>query len=214
MPENGVYMRIVNISSGFVNANSYLLIDESTLDAAIVDPGGDAPALISAICQNGVKVVAILLTHGHFDHILALDEIKDFTKAPVYIHEYDNVCLGNTIFSLMSMAGRSDTFDDADVKLQDGDEIKIGNSTIKVIHTPGHTTGSVCYMTDAGLVSGDTLFYDSIGRTDFPGGDYNTIASSIRSLYKLNGDTVVYPGHGGTTTIERERKFNMFVREN
>lgn len=207
-------MRIVNISSGFVNANSYLLIDESTLDAAIVDPGGDAPALISAICQNGVKVVAILLTHGHFDHILALDEIKDFTKAPVYIHEYDNVCLGNTIFSLMSMAGRSDTFDDADVKLQDGDEIKIGNSTIKVIHTPGHTTGSVCYMTDAGLVSGDTLFYDSIGRTDFPGGDYNTIASSIRSLYKLNGDTVVYPGHGGTTTIERERKFNMFVREN
>lgn len=207
-------MRIVNISSGFVNANSYLLIDESTLDAAIVDPGGDAPALISAICQNGVKVVAILLTHGHFDHILALDEIKDFTKAPVYIHEYDNVCLGNTIFSLMSMAGRSDTFDDADVKLQNGDEIKIGNSTIKVIHTPGHTTGSVCYMTDAGLVSGDTLFYDSIGRTDFPGGDYNTIASSIRSLYKLNGDTVVYPGHGGTTTIERERKFNMFVREN
>jgi glyoxylase-like metal-dependent hydrolase (beta-lactamase superfamily II) len=207
-------MRIVNISSGFVNANSYLLIDESTLDAAIVDPGGDAPALISAICQNGVKVVAILLTHGHFDHILALDEIKDFTKAPVYIHEYDNVCLGNTIFSLMSMAGRSDTFDDADVKLQDGDEIKIGNSTIKVIHTPGHTTGSVCYMTDAGLISGDTLFYDSIGRTDFPGGDYNTISSSIRSLYKLNGDTVVYPGHGGTTTIERERKFNMFVREN
>lgn len=207
-------MKIVNISSGFVNANSYLLIDESTFDAAIVDPGGDAPALISAICENGVKVVAILLTHGHYDHILALDEIKDFTKAPVYIHEYDNVCLGNTIFSLMSMVGRSDTFDDADVKLQDGDEIRVGESIIKVIHTPGHTTGSVCFWTDTGLISGDTLFYDSIGRTDFPGGDFNTIESSIRNLYKLNGDTVVYPGHGGTTTIEHERKYNMFVREN
>lgn len=205
-------MKIVDISSGLTSANSYLLIDEGTCDAAIVDPGGDGPGLVSAIAQNGVKVTAILLTHGHFDHILALDEIKAFTHAPVYIHELDNICLGNTNYSLMSMVGRSDTFDDADVKLSDGDEIKIGNSIIKVMHTPGHTMGSVCYITDAGIISGDTLFCDSIGRTDFPGGSFPTIESSIQMLYKLDPDITVYPGHGTSTTIGRESKLNMFVR--
>lgn len=205
-------MRIVNISSGLMSANSYLLIDEKSMNAAIVDPGGDASGLCRAIAENGVHVSAILLTHGHFDHILALDEIKAYTGAPVYIHELDNVCLSNTAFSLMGMIGRNDTFADADVLLHDGDVIDIGESEISVKHTPGHTVGSVCYITDAGIISGDTLFYDSIGRTDFPGGDFQTIQSSIRSLYKFDGDTAVYPGHGSPTTIERERNFNMFVR--
>ncbi len=206
-------MKIVNISSGFMSANSYLLVDEETNKAALVDPGEDGKGIIAGIMQQGVSVVAILLTHGHFDHILALDEVKAFTNAPVYIHKDDNICLSNTTFSLMSMIGRNDTFDDADVLLTDGDVIKIGGSEIKVMHTPGHTVGSVCYVTDAGIISGDTLFYDSIGRTDFPGGDFHAIQSSVRRLYKLEGATILYPGHGNSTTIERERKFNMFVRE-
>ncbi len=205
-------MEIVNISSGFSNANSYLLVDRDTKNAALVDPGGDAPGLISAIREHDVTVTAILLTHGHFDHILALDKIKEHTGAKVYIHRADNICLGNTAYSLMSLVGRSDTFEDADVLLEDGDEIAVGNSKISVMHTPGHTAGSVCYITDAGIISGDTLFCESIGRTDFPGGDYDEIDASIRKLYKVEGDAKIYPGHGSATTLSHERLYNPFVR--
>lgn len=206
-------MEIVNITSGFTAANSYLLIDKETNNAALVDPGGDARQIISKIDEYGVCITAILLTHGHFDHILALDKVKEYTNAKVYIHTLDNICLGNVNFSLMSHIGRDDTFDDADVMLEDGDEIKIGNSTISVMHTPGHTAGSVCFITDAGIISGDTLFLESIGRTDFPGGDFDTIDESIHRLYSIEGDAKVYPGHGGVTTLSHERLYNPFVKE-
>ncbi len=206
-------MEIVNITSSFTAANSYFLIDEHTNNAAIVDPGGDAQKIISKIDEYGVTVTAILLTHGHFDHILALDKIKKRTGAPVYIHTLDNICLGNVNFSLMNLIGSSTTFDDADVLLEDGDEIKIGNSTVCVIHTPGHTAGSVCFITDAGIISGDTLFLESVGRTDFPGGDFDMIDESIRRLYAIDGDAKVYPGHGSATTLSHERLYNPFVKE-
>ena len=206
-------MEIVTVCAGYSSANSYLLIDEETNQAALVDPGGEANELIFAIQANAVKVCAILLTHGHFDHILALDEIKKYTGAPVYIHRLDNACLTNPEFSLMTLVGRSDTFDPADVLLEDGDTISVGASTVKVIYTPGHTVGSVCFKTDAGIISGDTLFYESIGRTDFPGGDFATIDASIQRLYAIEGDENVYPGHGEKTSLSHERKYNPFVRQ-
>ena len=113
----------------------------------------------------------------------------------------------------MNLIGRDDTFDDADVLLEDGDEINVGNSKINVMHTPGHTAGSVCYVTDAGIISGDTLFLESIGRTDFPGGDFDTIDESIRRLYAIEGDAKVYPGHGPATTLSHERIYNPYVKE-
>lgn len=205
-------MEIVNITSGFTYANSYLIIDTDTNEAALVDPGSDAHGLIFAIDKHGVNVKSILLTHGHFDHILALDEIKEYTKAKVYIHTLDNICLKNVNFSLMSHIGRDNTFDDADVMLEDGDEIKVGNTTVTVMHTPGHTAGSVAYITSAGIITGDTLFCESIGRTDFPGGDYDTIEESIHRLYAIEGDAKIYPGHGSATTLSHERLYNPFVR--
>lgn len=207
-------MEIINISSSYMSANSYLLVDSDTNEAAVVDPGGDAPRIIYAIQSNAVRVTAILLTHGHYDHILALDEIKAYTHAPVYIHRLDNCCLQNPAFSLMGFIGRDDTFDDADVLLEDGDTVCIGNSTVTVMHTPGHTAGSVCYITDAGVISGDTLFYESVGRTDFPGGSFATLSSSIRALYAREGDEIVYPGHGQTTSLSHERICNPFVQQN
>ncbi len=206
-------MEIKTLTSSLQGANSYLLIDSATKKAALVDPGDNGESLVEQSHALGVTVEAILLTHGHFDHILALDTVKRLTGAKVYIHKLDNVCLSNPMFSLMNHVGRDDTFDDADVLVDDGDIITIGNSKIEVVYTPGHTVGSVCYLTDAGIISGDTLFCESIGRTDFPGGDFDSIELSIRRLYRLRGDKKVYPGHGCATTLSHERKWNMFVKE-
>ncbi len=205
------FMDIINISSGYMSANTYILKDSATGEAAIVDPGGDSEYIISQINANSANVKHIFLTHGHFDHILALDRIREYTGAKVYIHALDNVCLNNPTFSLMTHIGRNDTFGDADVLLDGGEEIAVGESTVRVMHTPGHTVGSVCFITDNGIISGDTLFYESIGRTDFPGGSFEAIEASITELYSIDGDTAVYPGHGRETSIEHERKFNPYV---
>ncbi len=205
-------MEIISIGAGYSSANSYLLVDRAANEAALVDPGCDAKDIIFAIQSNAVHITAILLTHGHFDHILSLKEIREYTSAPVYIHKLDCACLTNPDLSLMSMVGRADTFDPAEHTVEDGDRIKIGESEICVLHTPGHTAGSVCYLCDAGIISGDTLFYESIGRTDFPGGSFSTIRSSIQRLYETEEDAAVYPGHGGRTSLSHERSFNPFVK--
>ena len=204
-------MDIINVSSGYMSANTYILKDSATGDAAIVDPGGESEYIISQIHASSANVKYIFLTHGHFDHILSLDRIREYTGAKVYIHALDNVCLNNPTISLMTHIGRSDTFGDADVLLYGGEEIAVGESSVRGMHTPGHAAGSVCFITDSGIITGDTLFYESIGRTDFPGGSYEAIESSIKELYAIKGDAAVYPGHGRATSIEHERKFNPYV---
>ena len=205
------FMDIISVSSGYMSANTYILKDSATGDAAIVDPGGDSDHIISQIHANSANVKCIFLTHGHFDHILALDKVREYTGARVYIHALDHVCLSNPVFSLMTHIGRSDTFSDADVLLDGGEEIEVGESRVRVIHTPGHTVGSVCFVTDSGIITGDTLFYESIGRTDFPGGSFEAIEDSIKKLYAIEGDAAVYPGHGRATSLEHERRFNPYV---
>ena len=204
-------MKILNIASGYTSADTYLMIDESGA-AALVDPGGDAPHLKAEIIKSGARVTHILLTHGHFDHILALTELREFTHAPVCIHKLDAICLSDTTYSLMSMIGRSDTFAPAEELLEDKDVIRVGSSDISVIHTPGHTMGSVCYLTGRDLLTGDTLFKQSIGRTDFPGGDFETLEASVQKLYAQNGDYTVYPGHGEPTTLDAERLYNPYIK--
>lgn len=205
-------MEIINIKNGFSSSNTYLLVDRASGEAAIVDPSGKVDKLIYAIQSNAVKVTSILLTHGHYDHILSLKEMREYTKAPVYIHRLDAACLTEPSLSMMSLIGRDDRFEPAEVLLEGGDTVRVGESSVSVMHTPGHTAGSVCYITDAGIISGDTLFYESIGRTDFASGSFESIRASLARIYALDGDAEIYPGHGIKTTLEHERIYNPYVR--
>ena len=162
-----------------------------------------------------MKAVYIINTHGHIDHIGANRAIKDATGAKVLIHKNDAKMLTNAVSNFSFMMGRQVTSPPAEQFIDEGDIIKIGNTVeLKVIHTPGHSPGGICLMTDNIIFSGDTLFYGSIGRTDFPGGSYRDLISNIKNkLLCYDDDVVVYPGHGPATTIGFERKRNPFLRD-
>jgi glyoxylase-like metal-dependent hydrolase (beta-lactamase superfamily II) len=180
----------------------------------IVDPGGPADEVRDYIAKNSLKLKRILLTHGHGDHIMGLDEVRGMASEGVSIHEQDAGCLTDASANLSSFMGNSAEFNAADSPLEDGDNIKIDDMNILVIYTPGHTKGSCCfYATEkahALLISGDTLFARSVGRTDLPGGDEDTLTASLRKLEGLPDGTPVYPGHGPSTTLGEERALNPF----
>lgn len=200
---------------GSMGNNCYIAADEDTKNAVMFDAPDNSDIIISFLEENGYNLKKILLTHGHYDHILALSDLKRATKAEICIHEMDkefledcNLNLANQMFAVYKKAT-------ADTILKDGDIIKCDSMEIKVIHTPGHTEGCVCYyMENEGiLISGDTLFYHSIGRTDMIKGDYDSeINSIINKLMPLDDDIKVYPGHGMETTIGNERKENPYLR--
>jgi glyoxylase-like metal-dependent hydrolase (beta-lactamase superfamily II) len=161
--------------------------------------------------QGGVKPVAILLTHGHFDHVEAVNYLKNKYNLQVYanIYEKGNLSDASKIYVFGGGDGQSVN---VDKWVEDGDELTFGELKFKVIHTPGHTVGSTCYLIENHLIAGDTLFCESIGRCDLPGGSFETIDRSIKTkLYTLPEDTIVYPGHGSTTDIGHEKKYNPFV---
>lgn len=203
-------------ANGEFCANCYLLIDDSG-DAAVVDPGCCDRTMLDAITGENVSVKYILLTHGHFDHVLGIHDLKKETGASVCIHSLDSPGLSTEDFSLISFFRLSDNLRKTtpDILLSDGDIINIGGSELKVMHTPGHTPGGVCYICekDRFILSGDTLFRFSIGRTDFPHSDYGDMNSSLKKLVMLDGDYTVYPGHGDVTSLDIERKQNYFLRE-
>lgn len=197
---------------GMINTNSYLLIDEESKEAIIIDLGGDCQVIIDEIESYNAKLKYILNTHGHFDHVLGEKDAQDRLGVDVYIHENDKIMVENLplqlkIFGMMSNADAPSnlkTFTEQDI-------FKLGNKEIKVIHTPGHTPGSVCFLIENNLFSGDTLFYTSVGRTDFEGGSFEQITHSIKEkLFTLNEDITVYPGHDIKTTIGYEKKYNCY----
>ncbi len=203
-----VYMMVL----GEVQTNFYIAENEETKEAILVDPADGASRISVQIERLGLKPVAILLTHGHFDHILAVNELREKYGVPVYIHEDEKDVLENPVLSLCSMFGARCQVS-ADRFVKDGDILDLAGFQIKVLHTPGHTKGGACfYIEDEKAVfSGDTLFRYSIGRTDFPTGDLNTLLNSVREkLFVLPEDVDVYPGHEGTTTIGFEKKHNPF----
>lgn len=207
-------MRITNLPSGALQANTYLAVDEKTNEGFIVDPGGYNKVLTKEVRDNDVKIKYIILTHGHSDHICGVNEHKaEFPDAKIVAYKDEEAMLENP--NLNQSPGFGVPYSTkADILVSDGDELKVGDVTLKFIHTPGHTEGGMCiYVEEAkALFSGDTLFRQSIGRTDFPGGSYKEIMDSIRKkLFLLPDDTNVFPGHMGTTSIGYEKENNPFV---
>lgn len=198
---------------GAVATNCYLAENTRTKEALIIDPGDSAGKIAQIIKNEEVTPVAVLLTHGHFDHAMAAEELAQEFQIPVYAHEKEQETLETPRINLSGMIGQSLAFH-ADRYVRDGEELDLAGFRIQVLHTPGHTLGGVCYYLESEktLFSGDTLFCQSVGRTDFPTGSASTLIRSIKEkLMPLPDDTTVYTGHEDMTTIGMERKYNPFI---
>ena len=205
-------LKIVKLTVGPMASNCYVAWDEKTKDGVIIDPGYDDPRIMQVAAENGVKIGKILLTHGHFDHIGGLNAVRSATGAKVYIYKDDAPMLTSAGMNLSTMVGNPMTCDPAEVTLVEGDKIKVSDDVeMTVIHTPGHTPGSCCFVADDVIFSGDTLFEGSIGRTDFPGGSYSDMMTSLDKLMAYDNDMKVLPGHGDNTDIAFERARNPFI---
>lgn len=204
-------LKVIRFVVGGFGTNSYLLLNENN-KGFIIDPGANGKEILEYIKENKIDLDGIILTHGHGDHIGAVPLIVKELNIPVYIHSLDSKMLADSYLNLTGGMGMNPVNIKADNLLEDGSEIHLEDKTIKAIHTPGHTPGGICLYVDNILFSGDTLFELSIGRTDFPGGDYGQIINSINSLMVLPEDTVVYPGHGAETTLGYEKKMNPFLK--
>lgn len=206
-------LKVETIPQGPVQANTHILTDTATGKIAVVDAGDCTDVLKERLC--GKQVEYILLTHGHFDHILGVAAIKALTGAEICIHAADADCLSDEEKSLCSWecAGQQTPIQ-ADRLLRDGDVISLGESTLHVLHTPGHTKGGVCYADYENriLLTGDTLFCLTAGRTDFPGGSDEELLASLIRLRSLDGDFTVYTGHNRATTLDFERTRNRYMR--
>ena len=199
---------------GPLAVNCYVLGDEKTHEGIVVDPGDDARQIIAAIKRHQLKIAAIVNTHAHFDHVGALNELREFTGAPFMLHVEEEPMLGSAKLSAAMFGLSVQTPNPADRLLREGDQVSAGSIALKVLHTPGHTPGGICLLEGTHVFTGDTLFQNSIGRTDFPGGDYGALMASIRDkLLPLPDTTFVHPGHGEATTIGAEKQFNPFVRQ-
>lgn len=201
---------------GLFAENAYLVACANSGQAVFVDPGDDAQRLLRAVADAKVELQAILLTHAHLDHVGALNEMRAATGVPVYLHPADDMLLRQAHEYWLHFGKQIDPIAPAEHTLNDGDSIIFGDSELQVLHTPGHTPGSVCLYApdDRTLIGGDTLFFESIGRTDLPGGDGTTLLRSIRAkLWPLPDKIQVYPGHGPPTTIGHERRHNPFVKD-
>ena len=197
---------------GVFMENTYFYIDEHSKAGFLIDPGAQAGLIYDAIAGNGWHIEKILLTHGHFDHIWGTNKLRELSGAPIYAYEEEKVLCEDAAVNMSARAGRAYTVV-PDRYLKDGEEITIADMTCKLIATPGHTIGSCCYYfeDDGILVSGDTLFQESVGRTDLPTGSMGELTRSIREkLLILPDDVKVYPGHGDVTDIGHERMYNPF----
>jgi len=201
-----------SMALGPIMANCYVLGCQNTREAAVIDPGEEAARIIDALKEEDLTLKVILNTHGHFDHVGANRELKlAFPEAQLMIHGDDAPMLGQLVNSARMFGMQAENSPDPDELLQDGAVIKVGDVQLEVVHVPGHSPGGVAFVTAEGVFVGDTLFAGSIGRTDLPGGNFETLIASIQNrLFSLDDETRVYPGHMGPTTIGQEKRFNPF----
>ena len=206
-------LKLTTFSPSMVYANCYILKDEESGEALVVDPGCYNKRLEAMLKNEGITSLRyILLTHGHFDHISGVGDLQNSFGGKVVIRLEDAPCLHNRDESLASKFHFSQNEAKADIVLDGGEELPFGKYKIKVLYTPGHTKGSVCYTVDDIMFSGDTLFKDTVGRTDFPGGSYDEMMDSMKKLAAHESDFTVYPGHDVSTTLEREKRYNPYMK--
>ncbi len=207
-------MKIIRIPVGQLAANCYIIETENK-NAVAVDAGGDFERLKKYLDDNGLCLKKILLTHGHFDHIGATNQLSKEYGAEVFVHENDEKMLTDRFESLAEAAGGMPHTDVEEyTTIKGGDVITQDELSFEVIHTPGHTRGGVCYKCGNSIFTGDTLFKMSMGRTDFPGGSAAQLFASLKKLDSLEGDYDIYPGHNEPTTLDYERKYNAYLKGN
>lgn len=206
-------MKVEKFVTGIISTNCYIVQNEETKEAVFIDPAAFPKSMRNYIREERLDMKAILLTHGHFDHIMGIDAILEEYDIPVYVHEEEEELIKSPTLNLSNTYTNGYTFTKAKY-IKDGQVLKYAGYDFQVIHTPGHTSGGVCYYVESEntLFSGDTLFYTSVGRADFATSSMSALVRSIREkLMVLPDETVVYPGHMSATTIEHERKHNPYI---
>lgn len=200
---------------GPLQCNCYVVGDDATKEAIVIDPGGDADAIAESLAADGLRVTAIVATHAHFDHLIAGQELRELTGAPFHLHDRDRPLLdwwseSGRLFLGIELPPPPHV----DAALDERDTLRAGCVSLQVLHTPGHSPGSISLVGDGAVFSGDTLFARSVGRTDLPGGDTRALVEAVKNkLFALPPETAVLPGHGPATTLGDERKLNPFVGE-
>lgn len=206
-------MWVQGLVVGPLQVNCYIVACDETKEAVVIDPGGNAPQILSLLDENDLKLTRIINTHAHFDHVGAVHELKEACRVKFCLHRDDLPVLDAYDAQLSFFGLRAGPKPQVDEFLEDGDEITFGTAALRVLHTPGHSPGSVSFAGDGVVFCGDLLFAGSIGRTDLPGGDYQTLIQAVRTrIFPLGDDVTVCSGHGPLTTVGRERAHNPFLR--
>jgi hydroxyacylglutathione hydrolase len=206
-------MKYEHVIVGAIETNCYIVYDEETKECAVIDPGAEAEKIIHLIHQKDLKPIMIINTHGHVDHVGANKDLIDEYSVPLLIHSADSPMLDKVEqMELSFFLGAKDS-PPPDKFLVEGEKVEIGSVQLKIIHTPGHSPGSVSLLGDGLLFSGDTLFWGGVGRTDLPGGSWNELVRSIKEkILTLPEETLVLPGHGPKTTVGQEKRSNPFIQ--
>ncbi len=206
-------MNIERLVLGSLKANCYIVYNDETKEAAIFDPADNGEKIADEIKKEGLNLKYIIITHAHCDHIMALDYVKEkFPDSKICIGKYEAEALNDDYLSLCVHFGVRAPLKKADILISDGDVLYLGSESLKFLHTPGHTKGGICAFTDDFVISGDTLFFESVGRCDFPGGNMKELIKSIKEkLFSLPDKLTVYPGHNEASTILHEKKNNPYI---
>lgn len=204
-------MFLQKIGAGIYGVNCYILGDDKNMVAAVIDPGGDADIISSIIEENDFTLKYIILTHGHADHTGAVRQLKEKFQSEIIIHAMDNELIQNSNLNYSVQMGMDEVNFEADILVHDNDKIELGDIVLDVIHTPGHTKGSICLITEDIMFTGDTLFAGSMGRTDLHGGSDDQMQKSLRKLKSMGQDYTILPGHGPASKLSKEKISNPYL---
>ncbi|MDR1773941.1 MAG: MBL fold metallo-hydrolase [Clostridioides sp.] len=205
-------MNIIKLIDSYCGVNTYILYPDNKKECIVVDPGGSLEELKQTIEENALDPKYIVLTHGHGDHIGYADEVRDYYKIPIIVNEDERNMLLDSSKNLSKTMKCGIKEFDGDIFVKNGDTFEFGGEVLEFIHTPGHTKGGMCIKIGDDMLTGDTLFTGSIGRTDLPDGNFEEMKQSLRVLYKMDDNIKIYPGHGPASTIGQEKKSNPYMK--